>query len=645
MARRVLSVDIETYSSEDLTQTGVYRYAEAPDFEILLFAYAYDEEDVEVIDLASGERLPDTVLNDLEDPQVLKTAFNANFERTCIGKFFKVSTDPLQWECTMVKSLMMGLPGSLAMVAKVLKLNNQKVDEGKALINYFSKPCKPTKANGQRTRNLPEHNPEKWESFIYYCRMDVEVEREIKDKLAPFNPSTEKERKIWAIDQEINDRGVAMDTMIMATAMECNDVMTERLMTEFKNLTGLDNPGSDAQLKKWINAKGLEVVSLTKDTTPELMNQTEDPDIIRALELRQELSKSSISKYVAMDRCLCGDDRIRGLLQYCGAGRTWRWAGRLVQVQNLPKNKMSDLDSLRSILRSGDYEGLEMCTESVSDALSQLIRTAFVASEDSRFIVADFSAIEARVIAWLAGEKWRLDVFKTHGKIYEASAAQMFKVPIESITKGSDLRQKGKVSELALGYQGGPNALIKMGALDRGIDESELPKLVKMWRNSNPAIVKLWSTLEDAAVSALNDEPARARGINFKKKSGILFVTLPSGRSLCYIGARLTSDGKIEYEGMNQTTKKWEKTPTYGGKITENVVQAIARDCLAEAMLRLDARGYNTVMHIHDEVVLDVPNGWGSLEEVNEIMAEPVSWARGLPLKADAYETYYYMKD
>ncbi|MEI8142857.1 MAG: DNA polymerase [Chitinophagia bacterium] len=647
---QTLSIDIETYSSADLAKSGVYKYVEAPDFEILLLAYSFNDAPVQIVDLASGEVLPELVESALQNSAVLKTAHNANFERTCISKQFKMILPPGEWECTMVKAAMLGLPMSLDAVSKVLKLEEKKDAAGKALIRFFSIPCKPTNKNNQRTRNLPVHDSEKWQQFKDYCIKDVQVEKAIRSKIAFFE-ATPFEKKLWKIDQIINDTGVLVDLAFVNNAIAQDIENKERLTKEAIELTKLDNPNSAAQLKEWLTEEiGESVTSLTKEAIPTLIKDADCEVVKRVLVLRQEMSKTSVKKYEAMAKAVCADGRIRGLLQYYGANRTGRWAGRLVQVQNLPQNHLEDLDLARKCVASNDLDLLELLFGNVPDTLSQLIRTAFVAPKGHRFIVADFSAIEARVIAWLANERWRMQVFATHGKIYEASAAQMFKIPIESVTKGSDLRQKGKVSELALGYQGGPNALIKMGALKMGIAEDELPKLVKMWRNANPAIVTLWNTVEQAAIEALEGFPTVIQhGIKFSLENGLLAIQLPSGRKLMYQNPKLTM-GKydkqlISYEGMDQTTKQWCRQDTYGGKLVENIVQAIARDCLAESMLRLYEVGYKIAMHVHDENVLEVPDGFGRLDEVNEIMGRPIPWAKGLPLKAESYETLYYKKD
>ena len=647
---RILSIDIETFSSVDLTKCGVYKYTESEDFEILLFAYALADEDIKIIDLAQGEKLPKEVIEAIYSTNVIKSAFNAQFERVCLSRYFSMELPIEQWRCSMVHSLTLGLPGSLENVAKCLNLKTQKMDEGKNLIRYFSIPCKPNKSNDGRTRNLPSHDKEKWELFKEYCKRDVEVEREIRRKIENFQ-MTDKELKLWHLDQKINDCGVNVDRELVKNAIKCDEEYQRELMKEALNLTKLENPNSPTQLKNWLESRGLEVSSLSKANVEELLDKTKDSTVRRVLELRQEMSKTSVKKYDAMERAMCKDFKIRGLLQFYGA-LTGRWAGRLVQVHNLPRNNMEDLDLARQLLLNGDYETLEILFDSISDVLSQLIRTAFIPSFNSRFIIADFSAIEARVIAWLAGEKWRMDVFNSHGKIYEASASQMFKVPLEKIHKGSPLRQKGKIAELALGYGGSKGALISMGALNMGLTEDELPELVAAWRKSNPNIVKLWWDIENAAISAVKEmETVNMQyGLKFSYRSGILFITLPSGRSLAYIRPRIEIDerfgkDKLTYEGIEPNTRKWGRVDTYGGKLTENIIQAIARDCLAESMLSLDDRGYKIAFHVHDEVVLDVPNNFGSLEEVEDIMGMDISWAPGLPLRAEAFESNYYKKD
>ena len=655
---RTLSIDVETYCELDIKNVGAYRYCEHSSFEIMLFAYAYDDEPVQIVDFMNGETLPFEVIEDLVNPNILKTAFNANFERNAIANDAYWSNgirsmNPAQWDCTMIQALRMGLPGSLDMVGKALKFeeDKQKMKEGKALIQYFCKPCKPTKTNGGRTRNLPEHDTERWELFKEYCKQDVEVEREIRKKLSKYK-ANEKEKLLWDLDQEINDRGINLDLVLAQQAIKCDEQFKDRLVKEAMELTGLDNPNSPTQLKKWLSEKvGYEVTSLTKDSIPKLLEAAKDENVKRVLELRQLMAKTSIKKYQAMGSARCDDGRVRGLLQFYGANRTGRWAGRLVQVQNLPQNHLPDLDDARSLVREGKFEELEFLFDSVPDTLSQLIRTAFIPSEGNRFIVADFSAIEARVIAWYASEKWRLEVFKTHGKIYEASASQMFHIPIEEIKKGSDLRQKGKIAELALGYGGSVGAIKSMDK-SNSIPEEELPELVSSWRNANPNITKFWWDCDKAAKKAINERTTVTMqyGLKFIYNPGVLFIELPSGRRLSYVRPKIEehktfSGYKITYEGMEQTSKQWTRQDTYGPKLVENIVQATARDCLAEALFNVDKAGYKTVMHVHDEIVMDVPIGFGSLEEVNKIFGKDISWAPGLPLKADGYECNYYMKD
>lgn len=649
-----LNIDIETYSSEDLKKVGVYKYCEAADFTILLFACSLNGAPVEIFDLtrydAEEAARSKKIFEALTDPAIIKKAHNANFERTCISKYFGVELPAEQWRCTSVKAAMAGYPHALEQVAKVMGLEQQKDSAGKALIRYFSIPCKPTKSNGMRTRNLPEHDSVKWQQYKDYCVQDVVVEMEIGKRLDWLKVPA-KEQKLWELDQRINDEGVGVDMPFVTKALAINKDHRDLLTIEAVELTGLDNPNSAAQLKDWLgNEMDEEITTLRKTDIPDLLKSTECETVSRVLTIRTELSKTSVKKYEAIRVAVCKDNRVRGLHQYYGANRTGRWAGRIVQPQNLPRNELKDLELARDTVLHFDADLVRLLYGTIPDILSQLIRTAFIPSADSRFIPADFSAIEARVIAWLAGERWRLNVFSTHGKIYEASAAQMFRIPIDSITKGSDLRQKGKVAELALGYQGGPNALIKMGALTMGIAEEELPKLVKMWRNANPAIVSLWAKVEGAAIKAVNGTRCKFRDLlYFYKENNRFCIQLPSGRTLYYLNPVLSENeyGKLQlaYYGMNQTTKKWERTDTYGGKLVENIVQAIARDCLAEAMLRLDKAGYRIAMHIHDEVVLDVPNGQGSIEEVNGIMSTPINWAPGLPLNADSYETPFYKKD
>lgn len=647
---KYLSIDIETFGRCDLTKCGVYRYIEDEEFEILLIAYAFDDEEVKVVDLKRGEKIPKEVFNALTDENIIKTAFNANFERICLAKYLNLKMPPNQWRCTMVNSLYLGLPSTLEDVAKVLHLENQKMEEGKSLIKYFSVPCKPSKSNGNRTRNLPEHNLEKWETFKEYCKRDVEVEREIRKRLEKY-PLTEKEQKLWALDQKINDYGVKVDKKLILNAIKCNEITKEELHKKAKDITKLDNPNSLIQLKKWLSNKGIEADELSKENVEELIEKVKDKEAIEVLKLRLELSKTSVKKYEAMIRAVCSDDRIRGLLQFYGANRTGRWAGRLSQIHNFPRNSMRNIKEARELLKIGSYEMLEILfEESTPEILSQLLRTAIIPSENHRFIVSDFSAIEARVIAYLADEKWVLETFKGHGKIYEMTASRMFGVPVERIVKGNpeyELRQKGKVATLACGYQGGVGALKAMGALKMGLKEEELPSIVKAWRDANPNIVRFWEEVEDAAAEVLETKGLITlnKGLKIFADPNFLFIKLPSGRHLSYPKARVDSDLKITYEGIEQGTKKWARIKTYGGRLVENIVQAVARDCLAEAMLRLDKTGYKIAFHVHDEVVLDVPLGFGSLEEVKEIMTRPIEWAKELPLNAECFETYFYMKD
>ncbi|MCY9733131.1 DNA polymerase [Paenibacillus alvei] len=648
----VLQIDLETYSSIDLLKCGVHRYVEAPDFEILLFGFAFDGDPVQVIDLTAFEDIPRDVLDALR-MDVTKTAYNAAFERTCISKYLNIVCDPQHWKCTSVHALTLGLPGYLEGVADVLKLEAKKDAKGKALIKYFSVPCKPSKVNGQRTRNHPHHDLEKWQQFIDYCHQDVVVEREIRRKLERF-PVPDHEWHLWALDQQINDRGVRLDPKLFKAAIDCDTQYGVRLLEEAKELTGLDNPNSDTQLKGWLAEHGLQAESLAKEHMPTLLDAAPDDDTRRALELRQAMGKTSVDKYNAMNRSMCEDERARGLLQFCGANRTWRWAGRLIQVQNLPRNEIEDLELAREILHRGDYELLELLYGAPPFVLSQLIRTTFIPSSGHRFVVSDFAAIEARVVAWLADEHWVLDVFRGHGKIYEATAANMFGIPFETIVKGHanySYRAPGKVAVLACGYQGGANA---MAAMDnkKEIDPDDYPGLVKQWRDANPNIRKLWYRAEEAAVTAVREKTTvkLAHGVQYRYEAGMLFADLPSGRSLAYVNPRIKPDPNfskdgIVFDGMDQVKKKWMSHRTYGGRLVENLVQAIARDCLAVSMERLATEGYSIVMHVHDEVVLDVPVGTGSVEHVTEIMGRPIEWAPGLPLKAAGFECDFYQKD
>ena len=642
-----LGIDIETYSEVDLPKCGVYAYAEHPSFEILLFAYAFDDEETQVVDLKCGERLPPRVLDALTDPAITKTAFNAAFERTCIGRYLGKRLGAAQWQCTAVQSAMLALPLSLEGVGEVLGIERKKLKEGGDLVRYFSLPCKPTKANGQRTRNLPEHAPEKWQRFKEYCVRDVDAEREIRAKVQGY-PIPAKEQELYRLDQEINDRGIMVDPVLVARAIECDEQYREKTTKRAYELTGLANPNSPAQLKEWLEGQGTQVDTLDKKAVRALLPDAEG-DVLEVLKLRLLMAKTSVKKYEAIRRSVCADGRVHGLLQFYGANRTGRWAGRLVQIQNLPQNHIPDLALARDLVKAGRYADIEALYESTPNVLSELIRTAFVPRPGCRFIVADFSAIEARVIAWLAGEQWRLEVFEGSGDIYCASASKMFHVPVEKHGQNSHLRQKGKIAELALGYGGAVGALTAMGALEMGLAEEELPLLVRQWREANPHIIRLWAQVEDAAMTAVR-EKARVRlgRLTFHCRSGMLFITLPSGRKLCYVKPRIQTnrfggDG-LTYEGVGEG-KKWTRIETFGGKLTENIVQATARDLLAEAMLRLRDAGLEIVMHVHDEAVLEVPIGHSGVDEVCALMAEAPAWADGLPLRADGYECRFYQKD
>lgn len=646
----ILSIDIETYSSIDLIKSGVYAYASAPDFKIILFGYAFNDETVKVIDLASGEKLPDRVKKALVCKDVIKTAYNANFERVCIQQHFNTKLHIDEWRCSAIAASELGLPQTLKAVALILNLDEQKDSRGKGLIKYFCMPCKATIKNKSRIINLPEHDIEKWNIFKEYCKKDVEVEREIRKKLSKF-PLVDNEQHLWEYDQRINDRGVKVDLEFVKIAIEFNNFYSNRCFEEAIKLTGLSNPNSVQQLKKWIfETTGEEISSLNKENVKELLNNTNNEQLKSLLDLRKHMSKTSISKYEAVLRSVGPDNRVRGLLQFYGANRTGRWAGRIVQVHNLPQNHLKDLECAREVVKEGDFEIFEMLFGDAPPVLSELIRTLFIADKGRRFIVSDFSAIEARVIAYLADEQWRLEVFKTHGKIYEASAAQMFKVPIESIKKGNPLRQKGKIAELALGYGGGVGALTSMGALKMGLTEDELSPLVYKWREANKNIIKLWKSVERAAINAVNNKPSVINhGISFIKKSGILFIGLPSGRSIAYIRPKIEKNkfgsDCLTYEGVEQSRKVWSRIDTFGGKLVENIVQAFARDCLANSIVKLEDKGYEINFHVHDEIIINAPYGFSSSEEVANIMSEPISWAEGLTLKADAYETEFYKKD
>ena len=643
---RILEMDIETFSDVDLIKCGVYAYADSPAFEVLLFAYSFDDGETRVIDLAQGEELPGEVAEAVFDGSVVKTAFNANFERTCLSKHFGRYLPPESWHCSAVQAAVLALPRSLEDVGAVLGLDEQKMKEGKELIRYFCVPCKPTKANGGRRRNLPCHAPEKWELFKTYCMRDVDVEKAIRRKLYKF-PIPEGEMELYRLDQRINDRGVLVDMGLVRQAVVCERLHKEVVTRRAYELTGLENPNSVAQLKGWLGENGVEAESLSKKAVSEMIGES-DGEVEELLRLRLLMAKTSVKKYEAMKRSVCSDGRVHGLLQFYGANRTGRWAGRLVQVQNLPQNHIEDLELARRLVREGRFEDVEMLYDSTPNVLSELIRTAFVPEPGCRFVVADFSAIEARVLAWLAGETWRLEVFSSHGKIYEASAAAMFHVPVEEVTKGSPLRQKGKIAELGLGYGGAAGALVSMGALDMGLSEDDLPPLVAAWRRANPHITQFWWDVDKAAVEAVTKRTGtRAGRIGFEYRSGILFVMLPSGRKLAYVKPRMAVNkfgrAGLTYEGILEN-KKWGRIETYGPKLVENIVQGTARDLLAEAMLRVEKRGYPIVMHCHDEIIAEVPEGMGSVEEMCGVMAVRPSWAEGLPLRADGYECPFYQK-
>lgn len=656
---RHLSIDIESYSSIDIKKSGLHKYVQSPDFQILLFAYSFDGEPVNIIDLAQGEVLPLELTTALQNPNIIKHAYNAPFEWYSINKFYYSPLE--QWRCTMLHGLYCGYTAGLAATAVALGLpeDKRKMGIGSALIKTFCVPVKPSAKNGQRLRNLPYHEPEKWQLFKEYCKQDVAVEMEIERRLSSF-PVPVQEQRLWELDQRINAYGVKVDKELIEGALYCSEQITAELMQEAVKLSGLENPKSVKQLTKWLEEEtGEEITDLKKGTVGELIVTTNSDAARRMLEIRQELSKTSVKKYSSMAAVANHDGRVRGLLQFYGANRTGRWAGRLVQVQNLPKNYLETLSHARDCVKERKVDALKLIYGNVPDTLSQLIRTAFIPSEGHIFLVADFSAIEARVIAWLAGEQWRLEVFATHGKIYEASASQMFGVPIEKITKGNpeyELRQKGKVAELALGYQGSTGALIAMGALKMGLSEDELPEIVKRWRASNKRIVELWHSIENAALEVMRTGHAVgikglliAREVDYNNKLDFLTITLPSKRKLFYAQPFLQNNelGReaLYYRGINQETKKWENIPTYGGKLVENIVQAIARDCLAVSLKRLDAAGFQTVMHVHDEAILDVPKEIADIKTVTDIMGESIEWAPGLKLRADGCMIEFYRKE
>lgn len=662
-----LNVDLETYSSVDIKKAGMYKYVQSSDFEILLFAWSWDGNPVQVVDLTKGEPLPALMEPFLFNPDCIKHAYNAAFEWYCLSKFFNIS-DPTvwlpQWRCTMLHGLYCGYTAGLGATGVALGLpeDKRKLATGKALIKLFCTPTTPTARNGGRTRTLPHHEPEKWELFKEYNRQDVVTEQEIERRLSPF-PVPDFVQKQWETDLRINARGVAVDLDLIHGALDCSDAITNTLTQEAVQLTGLDNPNSVPQLSGWLTKEtGSRITDLRKESVKTMLDgEIQSNAARRALEIRQELSKTSVKKYTAMTEAVCEDGRVRGLLQFYGANRTGRWAGRIIQPQNLPRTNLHGdlLDFARDLVKGRKLDYIQMIYGSVPDTLSQLIRTALIPASGHMFVDADFSAIEARVIAWLAGEDWVLDVFRSHGRIYEATAANMFGVPIEKIVKGNpeyDLRQKGKVATLALGYQGAAGALINMGALKMGIPEEDLPDIVRRWRDANRRIVDLWYSVENAAIGVVQTgRPAGVRGLLFALEGDhatdqyFLTVTLPSGRKLYYarptLGVNQWGNPSLQYWGMNQTTKKWEPIETYGGKLVENIVQATARDCLAENIERLETAGYPIVFHVHDEVVIDAPKEKADLEAVCRIMGEPIPWAPGLPLKADGWIGDYYTKD
>lgn len=656
---RHLSIDLETFSSVEIKKAGLYRYVQSPDFQILLFAYSWDGGPVHIIDMLQGEILPNEIVIALQDSNIIKHAYNAAFEWYCLNKFYYSPIN--EWRCTQVHGSYLGYPMGLGKIGEAIGLreDKRKMGIGMSLIRTFCIPQKPTAKNGQRTRTLPHHEPEKWQLFKNYCCQDVVTEMEVERRLSSF-PVPDQEQKLWELDQQINAFGVMVDLGLIEGALCCSEVSTTELMAEAIQISGLDNPKSVKQLSKWLTEEtGEEVTDLQKATVVAMIKTTDSDTARRMLEIRQELAKTSVKKYTAMRSAVCSDGRIRGLLQFYGANRTGRWAGRLVQVQNLPKNFLETLTHARNCVKAKKIEVLKVIYGNVPDTLSQLIRTAFVPSPGNVFVVADFSAIEARVIAWLAGEQWRLDVFAAHGKIYEASASTMFGVPIELIKKGNpeyELRPKGKVAELALGYQGAVGALIKMGALNMGLKENELPEIVRRWRASNKRIVDLWYSLENAALEVMRTgQPVGVKGLilarlgDYDNQQDFFTVTLPSKRMLFYPKPFLHKNdfGKdaLHYHGVDQDTKKWGVISTYGGKLTENIIQAIARDCLAVSMMRVSAAGYQTVMHVHDECVIDVPENAADLDRVCEIMGEPIPWAPGLLLKAAGFVSSYYKKD
>ena len=641
---RTLSIDIESYSDVNLSKCGVYKYASSPAFEILLFGYAVDGGDVRVVDLACGEQIPDEILSALSDASVTKWAFNAMFERVCLSNFLGEWLEPEGWRCTMVWAATLGLPLSLESAGVALGLEKQKLTEGKDLIRYFCVPCKPTKANGGRTRNRPEHDPEKWKRFKAYNLRDVETEMQIQKRLSHF-PVPDAIWEEYHLDQEINDRGIGVDMELVRQAIAIDARSRERLTAAMRELTELENPNSVQQMKQWLADQGMETDTLGKKAVAELVKTAPEP-LREVLSLRQQLAKSSVKKYAAMENAVCADGRAHGMFQFYGANRTGRFSGRLIQLQNLPQNHMGDLAEARALVRSGNYEALSMLYEDIPDTLSQLIRTAFVPQNGRKFIVADFSAIEARVIAWFAGERWRLKVFEDGGDIYCASASQMFHVPVEKHGVNGHLRQKGKIAELALGYGGSVGALKSMGALEMGLAEEELQPLVDAWRSSNPMITQFWWDVDRAVKDCIRQRvPTETHGLRFDYRSAMLFITLPSGRRLAYVKPRIGENRfggeSVTYMGVSGT-KKWERLESYGPKFVENIVQGTARDILCYAMRTL--RNCSIVAHVHDEVIIEADRRM-SVAAVCEQMGRTPPWAKGLKLRADGYECEFYQKD
>lgn len=644
---RRLVLDLETFSSADLPRGGVKKYTEAPDFEILLMSYAWDGGPVQLWDFTQSGP-PDWLAPALVDPAITKIAWNVSFERNCLNAALGIYTPPEQWRDAMTIAAMNGLPMSLDAAGAALQLQQQKLATGKALIRYFCTPCKPTISNKGRTRNLPEHAPDKWEQFKEYCLRDTVVEQTIYDRLSSF-PVPEWERRLEALDAHINERGVLVDMELAESAVALDEQSRAQNVSEMQAITGLENPGSVAQLKAWLASKNVSVNSLNKATVSELLDTVTDPGTRRVLELRQLTGKTSTKKYQAILDAACADHRIRGLLQYYGAARTGRWAGRRVQLQNLAQNHLDCIETVRELVRARDLETLELAYDSVPDVLSQLIRTALIAKPGHTFLVADYSAIEARVVAWMAGEQWRMDVFAQGGDIYCSSASQMFHVPVVKHGVNGHLRQKGKIAELACGYGGGVGALKAFGADKMGLSEEEMLTIVQHWRRASPTIPRFWSATERAARSALaypgKTFTVQPCGVKYRRDADALRCKLPSGRILSYWHADLGPDGHLYYMGQNQTTRKWERTETWGGKLVENIVQAVARDCLAVALLRLDDAGFQTLFTVHDEVIVEEPQGRRTWQDVAEIMGRPIEWAPGLLLRGDGYETPFYMKD